>query len=236
MSRKEFDDFDEFAKDYRLIHNESLKFSGADSDYFSEQKVEEVRKQETEHSAVVLDLGCGDGNSAVFFRKHFPRCEYNGLDTSIKSVAVAEEKEVSGATFAHYNGFDIPFPEGCFDIVFIACVLHHIDPSQHEKFLTEGKRVLKNGGRLYIFEHNPLNPLTRRIVKNCPFDEDAILLNSTYTKKMLKRLDFRNVNVGYTIFFPRHQFFNRIIRLEKYLKWLPIGGQYYAKGIKKTGR
>jgi ubiquinone/menaquinone biosynthesis C-methylase UbiE len=232
MSRKEFDDFDEFAKNYRQIHNESLKFSGADSDYFSEQKIEEVRKHETVQSPRVLDLGCGDGNSAVFFRKHFPKCEYNGLDTSKESVAVAEEKKVFRANFAHYNGFDIPFSDGSFDIVFIACVLHHIDHIQHEKILTEVKRVLKNGGRLYIFEHNPLNPLTRRIVKNCPFDEDAILLNSAYTKKMLKRLDFRDVNVGYTIFFPRHQLFSKIIRLEKYLKWLPIGGQYYAIGIK----
>ena len=44
MSKKAFDDFDDFAADYRQIHNESIKISGTDSDYFSEQKVEEVKK------------------------------------------------------------------------------------------------------------------------------------------------------------------------------------------------
>ena len=234
MSNKAFDDFDEFAKDYRQIHNESLKFSGADSDYFSEQKIEEVRKNETDALPKVLDLGCGDGNSAVFFRKHFSGCEYNGLDTSKESVAVAEKREVPGAAFSHYNGFDIPFADGSFDIVFIACVLHHIDHAWHERLLNEVRRVLKEDGRLYIFEHNPLNPLTRRIVNNCPFDEDAVLLNSSYTRKILKHLDFRDVIVGYTIFFPRHRFFSQMLRLEKYLKWLPIGGQYYARAVKMT--
>lgn len=232
MSRKVFDDFDGFAKDYRHIHNENIKSSGADSDYFSEQKIEEVRKNETGQSQKILDLGCGDGNSAVFFRKHFAGCEYFGLDTSKESVSVASSRELSGATFSHYNGVDLPFSDSAFDIVFIACVLHHIDSQQHEKILAEVKRVLKPGGRLYIFEHNPLNPLTRRIVKNCPFDENAVLLTSFYTKKMLINLKFQDVNIGYTIFFPRHRIFSRILRLEEYLKWLPIGGQYYARSIK----
>lgn len=232
MSRNTFDDFDEFAKDYRQIHNESMKFSGADSDYFSEQKIEEVRKHETAQSPEILDLGCGDGNSAVFFRKHFAGCEYFGLDTSKESISVADDRKLPGAAFAHYNGFDIPFSEGTFDIVFIACVLHHIDLRQHEKTLREVKRVLKPSGRLYIFEHNPLNPLTRRVVKNCPFDEDAVLLPARYTRKMLTDLEFQDVNIGYTIFFPRHRLFHRLLRLEAYLRWLPVGGQYYARSIK----
>lgn len=232
MSRKMFDDFDAYAKDYRHIHNESLKFSGADSDYFSEQKIEEVRKNETMQSPKILDLGCGDGNSAVFFRKHFKACEYFGLDTSKESVSIASSRELFGATFSYYNGFDLPFSDGAFDIVFIACVLHHIDSRQHEKILAEVKRVLRPGGRLYIFEHNPLNPVTRRMVRNCPFDEDAVLLTSFYTRKLLMRLKFQDVNVGYTLFFPRHRIFNRMLPLENYLKWLPVGGQYYARSIK----
>jgi len=232
MSRKAFDDFDEFARDYRYIHNENLRFSGADSDYFSEQKIEEVRKNETEQSPKVLDLGCGDGNSAVFFRKHFTGCEYFGLDTSKESVSLAKKRKLPCAAFSQYNGFDIPFPDNTFDIVFIACVLHHIDAKQHEKILIDVKRVLKPGGRLYIFEHNPLNPVTRRVVKNCPFDEDAVLLTSFYTKQLLSNLEFRDIYTGYTLFFPRHRIFNGMQRLEKYLKWLPIGGQYFVRSVK----
>ena len=232
MSRKVLDDFDGFAKDYRRIHSENIKFSGADSDYFSEQKIEEVRKNETGQSPKVLDLGCGDGNSAVFFRKYFIGCEYFGLDTSTESVSVANDRKLSGATFSYYSGFDLPFSDHSFDITFIACVLHHINSKQHERILSEVKRVLKPGGRLYIFEHNPLNPLTRRIVKNCPFDEDAVLLSSSYTRRMLVSLEFQDVKVGYTIFFPRHRIFSWILPMERYLSWLPIGGQYYARSTK----
>lgn len=225
-------DFDDYAKDYRRVHNEHLKFSGADSDYFSEQKIKVVRSIEAAEKLRVLDLGCGDGNSARYFRRHFPECEYSGLDTSQVSIDLANERHVENAEFLHYDGEKIPFSDDSFDVVFVACVFHHIDPRAHGAVLDEIRRVLKNGGRLYLFEHNPLNPLTRRIVKNCPFDEDAILLGAGYTRKMLTRSDLKNIEIGYTIFFPNHKVFRGLHGLERYLKWLPIGGQYYARAIK----
>lgn len=233
MSRKVFDDFDGFAKDYRQIHNEGLKISGAESDYFSEQKIEEVRRNEAGESQTVLDLGCGDGNSAEFFQKHFRNLDYFGLDASKESISVAKGRKLTDARFSHFDGLNIPFAEAKFDIVFIACVLHHIDSLEHENILNEVKRVLKPGGRLYIFEHNPLNPVTRRIVANCPFDADAVLLSSSYTRNILKRLNFQDVKISYTIFFPRHRIFAAILKLERYLKRLPIGGQYYARSVKR---
>jgi ubiquinone/menaquinone biosynthesis C-methylase UbiE len=232
LGGKALGDFDEFAKDYRQVHNEHLKFSGADSDYFSEQKIKVVRSIETETSPGVLDLGCGDGNSARFFRKHFPACGYSGVDTSQVSIELAEERKIDGARFVYYDGERIPFPDESFDIVFVACVFHHIDPSAHQQVLSEIKRVLRSGGRLYLFEHNPFNPLTRRIVKNCPFDEDAILLRSGYTRKMLNRSNFAEIEIGYTVFFPNHRIFRGLHGLEPYLKWLPLGGQYYARAVK----
>ncbi len=234
MARKAFDDFDGFAKDYRQIHNESIRSCGADSDYFSEQKIEEVRKLETTFAPRVLDLGCGDGNSAIFFRKYFPGCEYTGLDTSEVSITVANARKLEGLAFSHYDGLNLPLSTDSFDIVFIACVLHHIDSKNHQELLTEVQRVLKPGGRLYIFEHNPFNPITRRIVKKCPFDEDAVLLSSSYTKRILEELKFQDVSIDFTIFFPRHRIFNRMLWLEAHLKWLPIGGQYYARSVKNV--
>lgn len=233
MSKKLFDDFDGYAKDYRRTHNEVLRLSGTDSDYFSEQKIEEIRKKEADGFQRILDLGCGDGNSAVFFQKYFVGCEYIGVDTSKESISIAKSHQLTRADFIHYNGFDIPFAGGTFDIAFVACVLHHIDSKQHERILTEVKRVLKPGGRLYVFEHNPINPVTRRVVKSCPFDEDAVLMRSSYIRKMLLRLKFQNVNIAYTIFFPRHRVFKGMLALERYLSWLPLGGQYFVRSIKK---
>jgi len=232
MSRKLFDDFDGFAKDYRRAHNEVIKISGTDSDYFSEQKVGEIRKRENGGFHRILDIGCGDGNSAVFFQKHFRGCEYAGIDTSIESIKIARERELPGTNFVHYDGFDMPFTKASFDIAFIACVLHHIDSKQHETMLLEAKRILRPGGRLYVFEHNPLNPVTRRVVRSCAFDEDAVLMTSSYLRKLLLRLKFQSVNVAYTIFFPRHRIFRGMLSLERYLSWLPLGGQYYVRSVK----
>ena len=234
MARKEFDDFDKYAQDYRQIHNECLKFSGADSDHFSEQKIEELRKNESDDEIVFLDLGCGDGNSAVFFQKHFPNSTYRGLDTSKASVEQALDRNIAGATFSQYDGFNITSPDSSFDVVLLACVMHHIAPENHERFLTEVRRVMKPGGRLYIFEHNPFNPVTRSIVNSCPFDEDAVLLSSRLTRRLLDTARFGEVKVRYTIFFPRHRLFNAFLRLERLLSWLPLGGQYYARAVKSA--
>ena len=117
-------------------------------------------------------------------------------------------------------------------MVFTACVFHHIGFQYHENLIQEIYRVLKKNGTFIIFEHNPWNPITRKMVNTCPFDKDAVLLNPTYTKKLLHKV-FQNQKTKFTLFFPRHKIFNLLIRLEKYLSIIPVGGQYYTKSSKK---
>lgn len=226
-------DFDDHADDYRSVHNEAIKFSGADSDYFSEQKIKVVREMEKDSGLRFLDFGCGDGNSARYFQKHFPHSKYVGLDTSERSVELARQAVSGGdAEFVGYDGTTMPFDAGLFDVVFAACVFHHIEHAAHESMLAEIKRVLRTGGRLYLFEHNPLNPLTRRVVNNCPFDEDAVLLKAGYTKELFRRSGFGEIEIDYTIFFPNHRIFRGLHFLERHLRWLPLGGQYFARAVK----
>ncbi len=40
--------------------------------------------------------------------------------------------------------------------------------------------VLKKKGRVYIFEHNPYNPVTRYLVATCEFDRDAVLFKKKF--------------------------------------------------------
>jgi ubiquinone/menaquinone biosynthesis C-methylase UbiE len=93
-----------------------------------------------------------------------------------KSLQIGESRFMWQASFVHFDGTCIPFPAGHFDLAFLACVLHHIPHSEHVEILQEVRRVLRPGGALVIFEHNPYNPLTVRAVKSCPFDENAVLL------------------------------------------------------------
>ncbi|MCC6327707.1 MAG: class I SAM-dependent methyltransferase [Acidobacteria bacterium] len=234
MVNRELGNFDGFAKDYEHVQNKSIRFSGADRDFFSEHKIKIVRRMEPGEGISILDLGCGDGNSAPYFRHYFPECDYSGVDTSRVSLDLAEQTQGSErSVFVHYDGEKIPFGDGSFDLVFAACVFHHIHPSAHTDVLGEVKRVLRPSGRLYLFEHNPLNPLTRRVVKSCRFDEDAILLRAAYTRRMLRESGFQKIETGYTVFFPYHRIFRGLHALEPYLKRLPIGGQYYARAVRE---
>jgi len=119
-----------------------------------------------------------------------------------------------------------------FDIVFTSMVFHHISHDLHSNILSEIYRVLKPKGRFYIFEHNPNNPVTVKVVNECVFDKDAVLLKPAYCRSIIKDVGFKSNKINYTIFFPRHKALAWAIHFESYIKWLPIGAQYYIKAIK----
>lgn len=132
--------------------------------------------------------------------------------------------------FQVFDGQKIPYPDGSFDLVFAACVFHHIPAEMHVPLLREIERVLAPGGSFFIFEHNPYNPVTVRVVKECPFDENAVLISAGSMRRRLSAAGFTPHRIAYRIFFPH---FLRWLRgLERYLSRLPLGAQYYAHAIK----
>ncbi|MBE7069036.1 MAG: class I SAM-dependent methyltransferase [Ruminococcaceae bacterium] len=225
--------FDKCSENYRAIHTENIgKVSGADSDYFSEYKIREILDRYPETPAKWLDLGCGDGLTAVFVRKYFPKTEYHGLDISVNSIEKANKRGLEGPLFHLYDGEKIPFEDNTFDVVFMACVMHHISPGQREGILNEIRRVLKVDGKLIVFEHNTYNPVTRKLVNDCIFDNDAILVNQKEFGLLLKKTGYKNIKRRYTIFFPRKKAFGWLLPLEKHLSWCMFGGQYYYVAVK----
>ena len=63
--------------------------------------------------------------------------------------------------------------------------------------------MTRPGGLVAIFEHNPLNPLTRKAVRDCPFDEDAVLLSRGEARRRLAEAGLAEVEAPFIIFFPR---------------------------------
>lgn len=233
QEEKSFDNFDEFARDYRDIHNENIRLTGADSHYFSEFKVKWLREYYGNSGpSAILDLGAGDGTCLSYFRTYFPKAKLYGIDVSGLSIEEAAAKNIPDTEVRVYNGTEIPYSENRFDAILVATVMHHIRFELHEGLMKEALRVLKPGGRIFIVEHNPWNPVTRHMVNTCPFDEDAVLLKPAYARKLLQQCGFREVKNHFTLFFPRGGFFKVFHFLEKYLSPLPIGGQYVAVGRK----
>ena len=231
--QRDFDNFDEFAEGYRETHNKAIVLSGANSDYFSEYKILELLNFEDASKPLkILDFGCGDGNSSVYLRKYFPNATIVGIDVSEESIKQAEKKELPNTTFSAFNGEKIPFNNDEFDLVFTSMVFHHIEHHLHAAILLEIKRILKQGGRFYNFEHNPNNPLTRKVVNECEFDKDAVLLKPGYHKKLVINSGLSLKEIKYTIFFPRHKLFKVFHFTEKLLSWVPIGAQYFIRAVK----
>src|SRR5437762_2262635 len=81
--------------------------------------------------------------------------------------------------------------------------------------------VLVPGAPLFIFEHNPYNPLTVRVVRRIPFDEGVKLLRPYGAAELLRAAQFRVGRPRFYFFFPR---ILRCLRpIEAYLDWMPLG-------------
>ena len=223
-------EFDKFADEYYAMHAESITASGEEPEYFAEYKIRDIALECGRHSFLarrIIDFGAGTGGSVPYVRKYFPSAQLTCLDVSQRSLEIAEKRFPSLADYIHFDGVHIPFPEAHFDIAYAACVFHHIDHALHVPLLRELRRVIRPGVVLFVFEHNPNNPLTLRVVNNCPFDENADLIRGHAMKKRLLAAGFADVSLRYRVFFPHSL---RALRtLESVLTWLPLGGQYYAR-------
>jgi len=236
MNREEFD---RFADEYHQTLKRNIRFSGEDPTFFHEYKILDVASTwAAAQSAVpgpqaILDFGTGIGSSLVYFEKHLPKSFLVGLDVSGRSLEIAKGRTAKTTELVQFDGTTLPFRPNSFDIVFAACVFHHIPHEFHLPILQELKAALRPNGMLFVFEHNPLNPLTTHAVRTCPFDVNARLISARTMRANLERLGLRDVGLRYRIFFPGPL---AVLRpLERFLSWLPFGAQYFVHGRGDAG-
>ena len=224
-------EFDRFADEYTSTHADNIRISGEDPDYFARYKIEEVRRRwdaaRRPEPRTVLDFGTGVGNSLPHLQRLFPDAAITGVDVSERSLAVAAQRFPGLASLVRYDGGGaIPLPDAGFDLIFSACVFHHIPAAEHGAIFADLRRLTRPGGLTVAFEHNPVNPATRYIVATCPFDENAVLLAASALRRRQLDAGFRKVSVAYTAFFPGAL---RALRpLERLMTALPVGAQYYT--------
>jgi SAM-dependent methyltransferase len=220
-------EFDAVAADYAVQHARSIRMSGEDTGYFAQYKVVEARRVADRNSLDVqriLDFGAGIGSSLPHLREHFPKAHITCLDVSEESLRRCRHLSVERVEYKAYDGQVLPSEIGQFDLIFTACVFHHIETENHISLLSQLRRLLAPNGLFLLFEHNPWNPLTQHAVRICPFDQNAVLISAREMGRRLKIAGFRNVKTDYRIFFP-----GQLAALRKYepaLAWLPIGAQY----------
>jgi len=216
--------FDEYAASYAALHRASISASGEAPAYFAQYKVETLVREGLEPHARVLDYGCGIGNVLAPLARTF--AVVHGFDPSPESLRLAADSAPNAVLHSDIESA----PEDHFDAVVLSGVLHHVAPADRHRTIARACNKLAPGGKLFVFEHNPLNPLTRRAVAACPFDDDAILLWPWQTRAVLEHAGLSAVRLEYIVFFPRALAFLR--KLEPRLARFPLGAQVLAVGTK----
>ncbi len=217
-------EFDQYAKQYDHVLGEAIPESLNEDGYFAEYKVALMASRLRTHKPKrILDFGCGAGRSLPYLEKYFPESELYGYDLSSASLEFAAKRVPRAMLFSDWN----EIAAMRFDVVIAANVFHHIPVSERLKALTQCRLILAEGGQMFLFEHNPFNPLTRWIFERCPFDIDAEMLKMRSALDMCREAGFNSEQHGYTLFFPRQLAFLR--GFEPWLKRFPLGAQYYVQ-------
>jgi len=217
-------DFDNYSYGYTEILRENLGMFGRDIDYYAEYKIKIILKNTVSYPNRILDYGCGVGRHIPFFLKYFPNAEIWGCDISEHSLKTAETLNPD-QNFFSLNRYDFISKKEFFDLILVSNVFHHITNEMRVHEMRKIKGFLKSSGELFVFEHNPYNPITRHIVNRCPFDFDAMLLKPSEMKTLLIKNKFNIFKKRYSLFFPSA--LKKFQCLDEFLGLIPMGGQYY---------
>jgi len=218
-------EFDQFAADYEGILDRTVALSGEGSSYFAEYKARYLaRLMPQGFAGRVLDFGCGVGLLSACLKRLWPGARIDGFDVSEESLGRVAPALAAAGLFTSDSGrlaHD-------YDLVVLGNVLHHIAPADRRATVRDLAGRLAPGGRLAIVEHNPANPLTRRTVARCPFDDGVELLPAKESTGYLASAGLRLLRCDYIVFLPHALAWLR--PLEPRLAWLPLGAQYAAVG------
>jgi ubiquinone/menaquinone biosynthesis C-methylase UbiE len=169
----------------------------------------------------VLDVGCGTGR---FIDALPPRYHAIGIDVSEGMLDLARRK---GIEVVRAGADSIPFGDRSFDLVTTFAVLHHlIDPEVVRAALSEMARVVKPGGAVLVWDHNPLNPYWRILMARVPQDQgDERLVPAGEIVGPLRRAGMKEVEMRRMTFTPDFTpkgFLPVVARLERILERVPL--------------
>ena len=211
MEEKIYDagaEFDDISEEYDDNLRELVGQFGDDIEKYAEYKVQLVKSLVSTKGVPkrILDFGCGTGRSLQYLRTYFPEAFLYGCDVSPDSLNIAKKNSPHTVFFLNDLSSALYAQNVKWDLVFLACVMHHIEPSDRKQWLKAIGDNIAPGGYLVIFEHNLLNPMTKRIVQSPLNRVDRIewMLSpeklASYGTNAHSKL--RLWWQGYTLFFP----------------------------------
>ena len=147
------------------------------------------REQITKKCEKYLDIGCNDGNVTRSIAKYFGTNKNETFGLDITDSVFPKNKEYFN--FHVYDGTSIPFGENEFNVVTVFQVFHHVgvtfdgtcnnslnmkyDETQLFMLIKNIVSVMKNGGLLFIKEHDCDSELMTKLI-----DIEHILYDMRY--------------------------------------------------------
>lgn len=119
--------------------------------------VAEAAAATTPHARHVLDVGCGAGNYTLKLLERLPDLDATLIDLSQPMLDRAGER-VGRATTGRITAIqgdirEVALPDGQFDIVLAAAVLHHLRTDEEWRTVFEAfHRALRPGGSVWVFD------------------------------------------------------------------------------------
>ena len=220
-------DYDRHRDTYARDLDRAVSFAGRDHTFFTRAKAEQLVELVRRHAgdprtADVVDVGCGVGLTDRFLRGAFRTLTGVDVTPGVLETAAAENP---WARYVRSDGETLPLEDDSFDVSVSICVVQVVEPAQRPRFVGELARVTRPGGLVVVFEHNPLNPLTRIVVRRCSYGADARMLREGELARLFTGAGLETVDRGYLLLLPsRHP---AAVAVEQRLRALPLGSQYY---------
>jgi SAM-dependent methyltransferase len=223
-------DYDRYRDRYREELDQAVSFAGASHDFFTRAKAEELVRLTRRHLGdpallEAVDVGCGIGLTDRHLAGRFRALTGTDVSRGVLETAARENPDVR---YELAERGRLPFENGAFDLALAVCVVQVVPQTERPRFVAELARVTRLGGLVVVFEHNPYNPLTRLVVRRCEFGEDARMLGMAEAERLLRENGVAPVDRGFLLVFPSRR--ERVIAVERALRRLPLGAQYYVAG------
>ncbi|MBK5110620.1 MAG: methyltransferase domain-containing protein [Thermoleophilia bacterium] len=122
-------------------------------------------------SGRILDVGCGTG--VVAGRLAAAGYDVTGTDPSPGMLSHLAE-HAPGVHPVEGSATELPFENDSFDLTYCVAVMHHIaEPAAVHRSLGEMVRVVRPGGQILIWDHNPRNPYWKNLMARVPQDDGS---------------------------------------------------------------
>ncbi len=110
-----------------------------------------VKSGELSPPAVVLDVGCGTGENAIFYAQSgFTTYGVDFAYVAIEKAIVKAKQRHAKVDFKVSDALNLEFDDEMFDYVTDCGLFHTFDDNSRRRFVTEAARVLRPGGAYFM--------------------------------------------------------------------------------------